>query len=422
MLLSLEKTPRANRVHIGIFGRRNAGKSSLINAITGQDIALVSDVPGTTADPVYKSMELHGAGPVVFIDTPGIDDVGVLGSARVSRASKVSSKTDIAVVVVDPELGLGEREERLLEDFLKNSVPTVLALTKRDIWPEEECLDNVRRHVDEIYERIDSDGKTLHKPQVCAVSAVTGQGIKDLVDKLSQIIIEELSDAEPPIVGDLLEPGDIVFLVVPVDLQAPKGRLILPQVQTIRDVIDHNCIAVMAKTEEIPDMLKNLKEGPKLVITDSQVFEQVNQMLPAHIPLTSFSILFARHKGDLDELVKGARALSQLKPYDKVLIAEACTHHPIEDDIGTYKIPKWLEEKVGGPINFSWHRGGDYPPDLGDFRVIIHCGGCMLNRKEMLWRIKEAKNAEVPIANYGMTIAYAKGILDRALAPLGYSV
>jgi [FeFe] hydrogenase H-cluster maturation GTPase HydF len=420
MVMSLSSTPRSNRVHIGIFGRRNAGKSSLINAITGQEAALVSDVPGTTADPVYKAMELHGAGPVVFVDTPGIDDVGSLGEARASRAMRVSSKTDVAVVVIDPQTGLGEPEIALLEDFGKKALPTIIVLTKKDIWPPKSHLNEIKLKMDEVYGNMQKDGRHSASPLVFSVSARTGEGIPDLLQTLSEIVAADLLDVEPPIVGDLLRTGDTVCLVVPVDFEAPKGRLILPQVQTIRDIIDHDCISVVAKTDELAGVLGNLKQPPALVITDSQVFEEVNRILPDDVPLTSFSVLFARHKGDLEEFIKGAKALSELKPHDRVLIAEACTHHPIEDDIGTVKIPAWLEAKVGGPLEFSWQKGGDYPSDLTSFKVIIHCGGCMLNRKEMLFRIEEAKNAGIPIANYGMTIAYTKGILHRALEPLGF--
>ena len=419
-MVNLDRTPRANRVHIGIFGRRNAGKSSLINAITGQDTALVSDIPGTTADPVYKSMELHGAGPVVLVDTPGIDDVGSLGEARVSRATRVSSKTDLAVIALDPGAGLGQPEINLIEDFGKKALPTIVVLTKKDIWPESDYLDSVRSQVEETYKGIQNDGRHPSTPLVLGVSAVTGEGVPELIQILSETVAANLLGVEPPIVGDLLRPGDTVCLVVPVDFQAPKGRLILPQVQTIRDVIDHDCVSIVMKTNELATVLDSLKRPPALVVTDSQVFEEVNCILPRDVPLTSFSVLFARHKGDLEEFVKGAKALSELGPHDRVLIAEACTHHPIEDDIGTVKIPAWLEERVKGPLEFSWQRGTDYPPDLKDFKVIIHCGGCMLNRKEMLFRIEEARSARVPIANYGMTIAYTKGILHRALEPLGY--
>jgi [FeFe] hydrogenase H-cluster maturation GTPase HydF len=452
--MSLSKTPRANRIHIGIFGRRNAGKSSLINAITGQDIALVSDTPGTTADPVYKSMELPGAGPVVFIDTPGIDDVGGLGQARAERALKILGSTDVAVLVVDPASGFEEPEEALLEAVISKSVPVVTVVAKQDTWADAACLEDARAKVKAFFSqrlqvrlqeaaqeatpeepavrpeareapskarsKADSAScKAASEPVVLGVSAVTGEGVSELTLRLSRLLKDAFAYSEPAIVGDLLGAGDTVFLVVPLDLQAPKGRLILPQVQVIRDLLDHDCPAVMVKTRYLADALENSKQPPALVITDSQVFGEVDAILPESIPLTSFSILFARYKGDLDELARGARALAGLKPYDKVLIAEACTHHPIADDIGTVKIPRWLEEKVGGPLEFSWQRGADYPGDLSQYKVIIHCGGCMLNRRAMLSRIEAAKAAGVPITNYGMTIAYSKGILERALEPFG---
>lgn len=475
--MSLNRTPRANRVHIGIFGGRNAGKSSLINAITGQDIALVSDTPGTTTDPVYKSMELPGAGPVVFIDTPGLDDEGNLGQARVRRAARILERTDVAVLVVDPVAGLGETEEALLEAVMAKAIPLVTVVAKQDTWTDASCLEDVRAKVQAILSQKTQAGpqaaiigradqaaqvaklkaqphvqseaqpeaqspapplagpeigeagskarikakstsrKAASEPMVLGVSAVTGEGVRELVLRLTQLINHRFADAEPAIVGDLLEPGDTVFLVVPLDLQAPKGRLILPQVQVIRDLLDHDCTAVMVKTGYLADALENSKQPPALVITDSQVFGEVDAVLPQNIPLTSFSILFARYKGDLVELARGARALAGLKPYDKVLIAEACTHHPIADDIGTVKIPRWLEEKVGGPLEFSWQRGADYREDLSQYKVIIHCGGCMLNRRAMWSRIEAAKAAGVPITNYGMSIAYTRGILERALEP-----
>ncbi|MGI6660449.1 MAG: [FeFe] hydrogenase H-cluster maturation GTPase HydF [Bacillota bacterium] len=433
--MSLNKTPRANRVHIGIFGRRNAGKSSLINAITGQDIALVSDTPGTTTDPVYKSMELPGAGPVVFIDTPGIDDVGGLGQARAERALRILGSTDVAVLVVDPEHGLGVPEETLLSEVISKSIPVVTVVAKHDTWDCTSCLEGVRTKVEAVIRQSRASGsegnakamrkgrtgdsKAASQPVVLGVSAVTGEGVRELTARLCQTIKDAFGDAEPAIVGDLLDPGDTVFLVVPLDLQAPKGRLILPQVQAIRDLLDHDCTAVMVKTGHLANALDNSKQPPALVITDSQVFEEVDAIVPAGIPLTSFSILFARYKGDLDELARGARALASLKPHDRVLIAEACTHHPIADDIGTVKVPRWLQEKVGGPLEFSWQRGADYPADLSEYKVIIHCGGCMLNRRAMLTRIEAAKAAGIPVTNYGMTIAYTKGILDRALEPFG---
>ena len=400
--MGLNDTPRSNRLHIAILGRRNAGKSSLINALAGQDVALVSDVPGTTTDPVYKAMELREVGPVVFIDTPGIDDEGKLGMARVSRTLKAINKADIAVLVVDVREGFGGPEKKVLEELGRRRVPVVGVLNKMDAVGSEGNHSLCAR----------SDSLRDFVP----VSALTGHGIEELLARLSSVIKERKLEQEPPIVGDLLRPGDVVFLVIPIDVEAPKGRLILPQVQTIRDILDHNGVVVMTKVSELKEALVTAGRLPRLVITDSQVFHEVDSIVPPEIPLTSFSILFARYKGSLDDLIEGTQALERLRPGDAVLIAEACTHHPVEDDIGKVKIPRWLQKKVGGELDFAWCRGGDFPDDLEKFKVIVHCGGCMLNRREMLSRIYEAKEAGVPITNYGMTIAYANGILKRALA------
>ncbi len=417
--MSLSSTPRSSRVHIAFFGRRNAGKSSLINAIAGQDVALVSPFPGTTTDPVYKAMELHGAGPVVLIDTPGMDDTGDLGRARVSRALRVLRKTDVAVLVVDATQGAGEPEKALLADLLSRKVPVVGALTKWDLVRHDPVQAGYVRETASLLPLIE-------------VSAVDGTGIPGLVEELKTAAGEGRLDAGQAIVGDLLSPGDVVVMTIPIDIQAPKGRLILPQVQTLRDILDHDAIAVMSKVSELEAVLSRAMPGEapdpgqghgiRLVITDSQVFNEVGRIVPESMPLTSFSILFARHKGDLNALVDGALALDELRAGDHVLIAEACTHHPVEDDIGKVKIPAWLQKRVGGGLKFSWVRGGDFPQDLSRFKVIVHCGGCMLNRQEMLFRIEAAKNAGVPITNYGMAIAYSHGILERALAPFGYDI
>lgn len=430
--MSLNKTPSSNRVHIAILGRRNAGKSSLINAISGQDIALVSPIAGTTTDPVHKAMELHGAGPVVFIDTPGIDDEGELGGARVSRTLRTLRKTDVAVLVVDATQGFGQWEERLLKELWKRSLPVIGVVNKLDeVRDGTDLVEDISRRVSQLFKKEHnfsiptlpgslSKNSSLKKDLAfVGISALTGLGVQDLITRLIQTIKEEKIGYEPAIVGDLLTPGDVVFLVIPVDLEAPKGRLILPQVQTLRDILDHDCVGVMAKVSQLREALNNSKRTPRLVVTDSQAFKEVDEIVPPHIPLTSFSILFARYKGDFKELIKGTRALERLKPGDSVLIAEACTHHPIEDDIGRVKIPNWLQRKVGGKLDFAWCRGMDYPDDVERFKVIIHCGGCMFNRKEMLSRIRMAREAGVPITNYGMTIAYAHGILKRALTPFG---
>lgn len=397
---SLSATPSSNRVHIGIFGRRNAGKSSLINAVAGQDVAIVSDVPGTTTDPVSKAMELHGVGPVLLIDTPGLDDEGELGLSRVSRTLRVLERTDIAVVVIDPESPDLALEIELVKNIRSRGIPAVVAVNKTDAT--------------HLSREFPEEWKSLRK---VFVSAKTGEGVPELLKTLSSIAKSDL-DEEIPITAGLVVPGDTAVLVIPVDKEAPKGRLILPQVQTIRDILDRGGIAVAARTSELPSTLSVLSRNPAIVITDSQAFEQVSRIVPEDVPLTSFSILFARHKGDLRALAEGARALDTLIPGDKVLIAEACTHHPIEDDIGKVKIPTLITKKVGPGVEFSWCRGWDFPPDLDKYKVVIHCGGCMLNRRGMLSRIRRARSSGTNITNYGMTIAWALGILDRALKPL----
>ena len=432
--MSFEKTtPRSNRVHIGIFGRRNVGKSSLINAISEQDVALVSPVPGTTTDPVYRTMEIHGVGPVVLVDTPGIDDEGELGRARVARSLRILRKTDLVLLVLDPLVGVGEPERNLLRDLAKRKIPVIVVMNKSDLVSGSA--------VSAVHSSPERSPASLHgtgnldlaqttrsirsllgedAPQeIARVSALTGDGIPELVREISRVISRNRIDEEPPIVGDLLEPGDLVVLVIPVDMEAPKGRLILPQVQTLRDILDHNAAALCVRIPELGKLLPTLGKQPRLVITDSQVFREADAALPREIPLTSFSILFARHKGEFAELIRGVRSLDRLKPYDRVLIAEACTHHPIEDDIARVKIPRWLQQKVGGTLDFTWSRGVSFPDNLDQFKVIVHCGGCMLNRKEMASRIDLAKEAGVPITNYGMTIAWANGILERALEPFG---
>jgi [FeFe] hydrogenase H-cluster maturation GTPase HydF len=392
---TLNQTPRGSRLHIAIFGRRNAGKSSLINALTNQDIAIVSDVPGTTTDPVYKSMEILPIGPVVIIDTAGIDDVGELGRLRIEKALGVLSRTDLMLLVIDPVSGFGPFEEEVVEKARGNMVPVILVVNKIDIYPQF---------------KMDSAGL----PTVM-VSAVTRQGIDDL--KMTMISQAPRDFMTPTILGDLISPGDTVVLVVPIDLAAPKGRLILPQVQTIRDILDNDAMALVVKERELKTALAGLKEKPRLVVTDSQAFLKVAADTPGDVPMTSFSILFARHKGDLTTLVEGARAIEDLSPGDKVLVSEACTHHRVEDDIGTVKIPRWLNQLVGGPLDYTWVSGLELPKDLSGYKLIIHCGACMINRKEMLHRLMVAKHAGIPIVNYGVLIAYVMGILDRTLRP-----
>jgi len=396
---TLNQTPRGSRLHIAIFGRRNAGKSSLINALTNQNIAIVSDVPGTTTDPVYKSMEILPIGPVVIIDTAGIDDVGELGTLRIEKAYTVLAKTDLLLLVIDPSKGAESHEVEVIKKAKQNKVSVIGVLNKIDLFPQT--------NPDEL-------SATLNIP-VIPVSAVTHKGIDEL--KLAMIKLAPKDWMSSTIIGDLISSGDTIVLVVPIDLAAPKGRLILPQVQTIRDILDHDAMALVVKERELKSAIGNLKNNPRLVVTDSQAFLKVAADTPPDVPMTSFSILFARHKGNLISLVEGAKAVEDLVPGDKVLIAEACTHHRVEDDIGTVKIPRWLRQVVGGPLDFKWVSGHELPPDIKDYKLIIHCGACMINRKEMLHRLMMAQQAGVPMVNYGVLIAYVLGILKRALAP-----
>jgi [FeFe] hydrogenase H-cluster maturation GTPase HydF len=397
--MTLNQTPRGSRLHIAIFGRRNAGKSSLINALTNQDIAIVSDVPGTTTDPVYKSMEILPIGPVVMIDTAGIDDTGELGKLRIAKALDVLKKTDLMLLVIDPQAGYEEFEEGIIEKANDSKVPVIIVVNKSDRYPE--------------YSIEDITGRTGRS--VLKASALTREGIDDL--KMAMIREAPKDFMNPTILGDLISPGDTVVLVVPIDLAAPKGRLILPQVQTIRDILDNDAMAYVVKERELKAALGRLKDKPRLVVTDSQAFNKVAADTPKDVLMTSFSILFARHKGNLATLVKGAEAIDDLNPGDKVLVSEACTHHRVEDDIGTVKIPRWLNQLVGGPLDYTWVSGLELPKDLSHYKLIIHCGACMINRKEMLHRIMVANHAGVPIVNYGVLIAHVMGILERALKP-----
>jgi [FeFe] hydrogenase H-cluster maturation GTPase HydF len=396
---TLNETPRGSRLHIAIFGRRNAGKSSLINALTNQNIAIVSDVPGTTTDPVYKSMEILPIGPVVLIDTAGIDDVGHLGTLRMEKSFAVLAKTDLLLLVIDPAEGTGPHEEAVIRKSQESKVPVIAVLNKTDLHPEVSAAQVSAR---------------LQVP-VVPVSAITRAGI----DELKMVMIQSAPKdwVTPTILGDLISPGDTVVLVVPIDLAAPKGRLILPQVQTIRDILDNDAMTLVVKERELKAALANLKDKPRLVVTDSQAFLKVAADTPEDVAMTSFSILFARYKGNLISLVEGAKAIEDLVPGDKVLVAEACTHHRVEDDIGTVKIPRWLRQLVGGPLDFKWVSGPELPPDIDEYKLIIHCGACMINRKEMLHRLMVSQKAHVPMVNYGVLIAYVMGILRRALAP-----
>lgn len=395
----MNKTPSANRLHIAIFGRRNAGKSSLINALTNQELAIVSEQAGTTTDPVYKAMEILPVGPVVMIDTAGIDDTGELGSLRVEKTYDVIKKTDIAIIVITAE-GFSPFEEKIVAALGEGGIPYIVAVNKIDEVPPD--ADLVRALSD-------------RGAPFAFVSALKKEGISELREKI--VSTSPKSFEQPSILGDLIKPGDTVVLVIPIDTGMPKGRLILPQVQTMRDILDSDAMAYIVKERELRWALSNLKQKPRLVITDSQAFMKVSADTPPDIPLTSFSILFARHKGDLLKLARGAKALKNLKPGDRVLIAESCTHHQQPDDIGRVKLPRWIREHIEEKIEFDFCSGRDYPADLEKYALVVHCAGCMLNRREMLNRIGAAEKREVPIVNYGVAIACIHGILDRALRP-----
>jgi len=381
----------AERPHIAFFGLRNAGKSSLVNAVTGQAVSIVSDIKGTTTDVVKKSMELLPLGAVVIIDTPGIDDEGKLGELRVNVARRTLNYTDIAVLVVDGEKGIQSMDSELISLFNNKKIPYIIAFNKSDL-------------VSEIPEKTEN---TIY------VSSKNNLNIYELKEMIANIMKKEENDKR--IVSDLINPGDIVVLVVPIDSAAPKGRIILPQQQTIRDVLDIGAIAVVTRENELKETLKNIYKKPKLVITDSQVFEKVDKEVPQDVLLTSFSILFARYKGNLEEAVRGAANLDNLKDGDTVLIAEGCTHHKQCGDIGTQKLPNWIKKYTGKEINFEFTSGMEFPEDLSKYALIIHCGGCLLNEKEMQYRIRHSKDSNVPITNYGIAIAMMHGILKRSI-------
>jgi len=403
---SLNATPSGERVHIGFFGRRNAGKSSLVNAVTGQKLAVVSDVPGTTTDPISKAMEILPLGPVVIIDTPGFDDEGSLGELRVEQTRKMLVKTDIAVLVVDSIEGIKESDIELAKLFSERRIPYVLVLNKSDLSDD---------YVPTALETLgDELSGAIAPTAVLDASAKTGEGINDLKNAIAKINPDEEGF---PIVRDKIKAGDIVLLVVPIDEAAPKGRLILPQQQTIRDILDAGGSAVVVKDTELEETLAKLegKARPALVITDSQVFGKVMRMVPEDMLLTSFSILMARHKGLLDEAVRGIAAIDNLKDGDKVLIAEGCTHHRQCGDIGSVKIPKWLSDYTKKELVYETVSGTEYPSDLSEYALVVHCGGCMLNEKEVMHRTREAASQGIPITNYGTLIAHLNGILERSL-------
>lgn len=393
--MGLNSTPSGERIHIGFFGKRNAGKSSVVNAVTGQDLAVVSDTLGTTTDPVYKAMELLPLGPVMIIDTPGFDDEGSLGELRIKKTKQVLNKTDVAVLIVDAQQGLSDTDRQLISMFEAKKLPFIIAYNKSDL------LDNIKSSKDnEIY--------------ISAKDKINIYELKEKIGKLSAV-----QSNEKRLVGDLLNEGDFVVLVVPIDSSAPKGRLILPQQQAIRDILEAGAISIVTRDTELKHTLENLGKKPEMVITDSQAFKQVAKDVPEDIKLTSFSILMARYKGLLNSAVGGAKAIDSLENGDKVLISEGCTHHRQCEDIGTVKLPNWLKKHTGKQLEFAFSSGTEFPEDLSKYKLIIHCGGCMLNEREVRYRMKCAEDQGVPITNYGTAIAFMNGILKRSLSVLG---
>ena len=393
--MSMENTPRSNRIHIGIFGKRNSGKSSLINALTGQEIAVVSDFAGTTTDPVYKAMEIHGLGACVFIDTAGLDDEGELGALRIKQTMRAMERTDIALIVcTDDQI---DQELQWSKWLKEKNTPILWILNKADLHADSE----------QIARRIEK--RCGQMPLI--VSARNREGMEEIRRSMIGQFPDETM--ERGIVGRLVSAGDVVMLVMPQDIQAPKGRLILPQVQTIRELLDRKCLVMSCTTENITSMLQALVEPPKLIITDSQVFKTVYELKPEASRLTSFSVLFAQYKGDIDYYIEGANAISQLTEKSKVLIAEACTHAPLTEDIGRVKIPRMLRKRIGEGLQIDMVSGTDFPEDLSSYDLVIHCGACMFNRKYVLNRVAQARNQHIPMTNYGVVIAYINGILDK---------
>ena len=390
--MGLNETPSSHRVHIGFFGKRNAGKSSIVNAVTGQDLAIVSAIKGTTTDPVYKAMELLPMGPVMIIDTPGYDDEGALGELRVKKTRQVLNKTDVAVLIIDAVEGKAEQDEELIKLFADKKINYLVVYNKADLIQEIKAAKE-----NEIY-----------------VSAQTGHNIKLLKEKLAALAVTEENKLK--IVGDILHPGDFAVLVIPIDKAAPKGRLILPQQQTIRDILEADATAIVVKEFELRETLANLGKKPKIVITDSQVFAKVSADTPKDIFLTSFSILFARFKGSLETTVKGVKALDRLEDGDTILIAEGCTHHRQCDDIGTVKLPRWIKDYTKKDIKLEFTSGTEFPEDLSPYKLVVHCGGCMLNEREMKYRQKCAEDQNIPITNYGILISHMQGILKRSIS------
>jgi [FeFe] hydrogenase H-cluster maturation GTPase HydF len=401
----MKAAPRSLRLHIGIFGRRNVGKSSLLNALTRQGVSIVSDVAGTTTDPVEKPMEMLPLGPVVFIDTAGLDDTGALGEQRMAKTRAILDRTDVALLVAEAGAWT-DFEEQLLAELRGRAIPAIVVFNKVDLGEPAAAL----------RARLDAEGV----PRVGA-TARDGVGVVAVREALVAVVPDDLLNA-PPILADLVPPGELAVLVVPIDKEAPKGRIILPQVQAIRDLLDHDAGCIVVKEDGLAQALDRLKTPPALVVTDSQAFAAVAAATPPEVPMTSFSILFSRYKGDLAEFVRGARTIADLRPGDRVLVAEACSHHPISGDIGREKIPAWLNGRVGGELAFTTVQGHDFPADLSPFRLVVHCGSCMITRREMLTRVLRCREAGVPVTNYGMAIAWSLGVFERALAPFPEAV
>lgn len=391
--MALNQTPASERIHIGFFGRRNAGKSSVMNAVTGQNLAVVSDVKGTTTDPVYKTMELLPLGPVMVIDTPGIDDEGELGKLRVMKSRQVLNKTDIAILVVDGTEGMKKEDQEMQELFVKKNIPYLVVFNKMDLG---------------------GAGAGADSENILNVSALTGEGIQELKEKIGTM---KKADEERDLLEGLVKPGDMVILVTPIDKAAPKGRLILPQQQTIRALLDHGCMTMVVRDTELADALKKLPEKPDLVITDSQAFGTVSKIVPTDIPLTSFSILFARYKGNLEQAVAGVSMLDHIEDGDKILISEGCTHHRQCNDIGTVKLPGWIKDYTKKDVEFCFTSGTEFPEDLSPYKMIVHCGACMLNEREVKYRQAWAKDQKIAMTNYGILIAHVHGILKRSVEP-----
>ncbi len=400
--MSINETPSGERLHIGIFGRRNAGKSSLINAITGQDLAIVSDVKGTTTDPVKKAMELLPLGPVVLIDTPGLDDEGLLGQKRMEKALQALRQTDIVILTIPADAALDGLEKTLLQEAKKRGLPFFVVLNKTDLLADKKQIEEKEKEI--------AQALSIPLDVIVAVSADKNEGIQALKEKLANGIPKE---QERPLIRDLLSPGDLVVLVVPIDSAAPKGRLILPQQQVIRDSLEAGAVPVVTRDSELAQALSSLGKKPRLIVTDSQVFGAVAKIVPKDIPLTSFSILMARYKGDLEVQIAGAKAIETLQDGDTVLISEGCTHHRQCDDIGTVKMPRWIKEYTGKDLQFAFTSGGEFPKDLSPYAMVVHCGGCTLPLQEMRYRISYGAKQEVAITNYGVMIAYIHGILPR---------